>query len=336
MTDTTIPLLISARAWQDHGAMIAMAARVEPILYEDGSPPLAAAAAKIAFLSRDLFDGGTRDRLSARFMGFVEGLRTAAGLRWLHVFSAGADLWVYREFERRGVRLTTSAGATSRTVAQSAIAGLLALARQFPRCAEAQRRHSWEPLQGPGGPRSLDGQRALIVGTGPIGQEIARLCTALGLTTLGVRRASDGTPPPHFGSAHPFAALHDLLPVADWLILACPLTETTRGLIDAVTLARLPPGAHLINVARGPVVVEDALTAALRSGALAGAMLDVFCQEPLPPDSPFWDMPNIIITPHSAAASDSYAIATARVFASNLSRWAGGQHLLNEVKPVLG
>jgi len=334
MRDNPHRLLISAEAWRGHGPRIAAAAPVDPLLFDGGGPPTGCADATIAYLSRDLFAGGTRDRLSARFMGFVECLRAAPALQWLHIFSAGADLWVYREFERRGVRITTSAGATAPVVAQSAIAGLLALARQFPRCAEAQRRHSWEPLYGPGEPQSLDGQEAVIIGTGPIGQRIARLCRALGLGTIGVRRTAEGPPPPDFDMAVGYGSLHEVLPRANWLILACPLSDITRGLIDERAFTRLPPGAHLINVARGPVVVEDAMLAALRSGALRGAMLDVFAQEPLPPASPFWDLPNVIVTPHSAAASNGHAAATAAVFAANLSRWQRGEALLNEVTPV--
>ena len=124
-----------------------------------------------------------------------------------------------------------------------------------------------------------------------------------------------------------FAALPDLLPRTDWLILACPLTETTRGLIDARALALLPPGRHLINVSRGGVVVEEALLAALRSGHLAGAFLDVFTMEPLPAESPFWDLPNVIVSPHSAAASDGLPERVAAIFCDNLRRFRSGEPL---------
>jgi phosphoglycerate dehydrogenase-like enzyme len=331
MTGTPLRILLSAATWRDHGARIAATVPVEPVIFEGGQPPEGCATAEIAFLTRDLFNGGTRDQLSAAFMGFVECMRAAPKLRWLHIFAAGADLWVYQEVAQRGVRLTTSAGATAPMVAQSALAGMLSLSRQMPRCAEAQRRHSWEPIYGAGEPRSLDGQTAVIVGTGPIGQELGRLCGALGLGSIGVRRSAGQEPPPGFDAIVAYDAIAEVLPRADWLILACPLTETTRGLIDAQALSRLPPGAHLINVARGPVVVEEELLAALRSGALAGAMLDVFAQEPLPADSPFGYLPNVIVTPHSAAASDGAAATVARIFARNLSRWHTGQPLLNEV-----
>jgi phosphoglycerate dehydrogenase-like enzyme len=216
-------------------------------------------------------------------------------------------------------------------VAQTAVAGLLALARGFPRIAAAQRRREWRPLSRDAEPRDLAGQTALVVGTGPIGQEIGRLCRALGLRTVGVRRNAVAGAPPGFDGVLGFDALPAALPRADWLVLACPLTATTRGLVDAGALALLPRGAHLVNVARGGVVVEADLLAALRSGRVAGAFLDVFAAEPLPPDSPFWDLPDVIVSPHSAAASDGLADRVAAVFCENLGRWRRGEPLRNLV-----
>ncbi|MFC7540933.1 D-2-hydroxyacid dehydrogenase [Siccirubricoccus deserti] len=198
----------------------------------------------------------------------------------------------------------------------------------LPRAAEAQRRHAWEPLYSDPEPRDVEGQTALILGTGPIGQEIGRLCRAFGLRAVGMRRDADAGIP-GFDAVAGFAALPELLPRTDWLVLACPLSDTTRGLIDARALALLPPGRHLVNVARGGVVVEEALLAALRSGHLAGAFLDVFAMEPLPADSPFWDVPNVIVSPHSAAASDGLPERVAAIFCDNLQRWARRQPLRN-------
>ncbi|WP_035202706.1 NAD(P)-dependent oxidoreductase, partial [Acidovorax sp. CF316] len=121
------------------------------------------------------------------------------------------------------------------------------------------------------------------------------------------------------------------LPGADWLVLACPLTERTRALVDRAALARLPPGAHLVNVARGEVLDEDAVVVALRSGRLAGAYLDVFSHEPLPPDSPLWQLPHVIATPHSAGFSDGNAERVDALFLDNLARWRAGQPLRNVV-----
>ncbi len=187
------------------------------------------------------------------------------------------------------------------------------------------------PLARGAEPRDLAGQTALVVGTGPIGQEIGRLCRAFGLRAVGVRRDATAGLPPGFDEVSSFAGLPSALPRADWLVLACPLTATTRGLVDAEALALLPPGAHLVNVARGGVVVEADLLAALRSGHVAGAFLDVFAAEPLPPDSPFWDLPNVVVSPHSAAASDGLAGRVAAVFCENLGRWRRGEALRNLV-----
>jgi phosphoglycerate dehydrogenase-like enzyme len=286
----------------------------------------------VAFLSRDLFVGGTRHRLTPRFVRFVELVLAAPDLRWVQGFSAGTDLHVYGEMLARGLLLTNAAGASARPVAQTAAAALLALARGFPRILEAQRRREWRPLSHDGAePRDLAGQTALVVGTGPIGQEIGRLCRALGLRTVGVRRNAAAGVPPGFDEATDFAHLSESLPRADWLVLACPLTATTHGLVDARALALLPPGAHLVNVSRGGVVVEDDLLAAFRSGRVAGAFLDVFTAEPLPPDSPFWNCPNVIVSPHSAAASDGLAERVAAVFCDNLGRWRRGEALRNLV-----
>lgn len=326
-------ILLSDAAATRHGeAILAAAPGVELLPVPAEGPPPDTAGAAVAFLSRDLFVGGTRHRLTPRFLRFVELVLSAPDLRWVQGFSAGTDLHVYQDMLARGLLLTNAAGASAPAVAQTAIAGLLALARGFPRIMEAQRNREWRPLSNAGAqPRDLAGQTALVVGTGPIGQEIARLCRALGLRAVGVRRDATAGTPPGFDAATGFAALPETLPSADWLVLACPLTETTRGLIGAGALALLPPGAQLVNVSRGGVVVEADLLEALRSGRLAGAFLDVFTAEPLPPDSLFWGLPNVIVSPHSAAASDGLADRVAAVFCDNLRRWRSGEPLRNLV-----
>ncbi|WP_135466986.1 D-2-hydroxyacid dehydrogenase [Crenalkalicoccus roseus] len=327
-----VRVLLSDVAAERHGARIRAAvpqARLVPVAPEGPLPDTA--GIEVAFLSRDLFVGGTRQRLNARFLRFVELLKAAPDLRWVQLFSAGTDMPLYQEMLARGLTLTNAAGASAPAVALTAVTGLLALARQLPRLAEAQRRRAWEPLYAPPEPRDIAGQAALVVGTGPIGQEIGRLCRALGLRATGVRRDPGAGIPPGFDAVAGFAALPDLLPRSEWLILACPLTEATRGLVDAQALALLPRGAHLVNVSRGGVVVEEALLEALRTGQLAGAFLDVFATEPLPPDSPFWGLPNVIVSPHSAAASDGLPERVAAIFADNLARWCRGEMLRNLV-----
>lgn len=328
-------ILLSDVAAARHGARIRATAPEATLLpVPSEGPPPDPAGAEIAFLSRDLFAGGTRHRPNPRFLRFVELLQAAPDLRWVQTFSAGTDMAVYQEMLARGLMLTSAAGASAPAVAQTAVAGLLALARQFPRIADAQRRHAWEPLYAAPEPRDIEGQTALVVGTGPIGQEIGRLLRPFGLRTIGMRRDPEAGIPPGFDAVAGYAALPDLLPRTDWLVLACPLTATTRGLVGARALSLLPRGAHLVNVSRGGVVEEAALLAALRDGHLAGAFLDVFAMEPLPADSPFWDLPNVIVSPHSAGATDGLAERVAAIFCDNLARWRRGEALRNLARPA--
>ena len=263
---------------------------------------------------------------------FLGSLLHAPRLRWFHLPNAGVDDPVFGRFLGRGVRLTTSSGAAAEPIAHSAIAGLLALARGFPHWGAAQQRREWAPLSRAGiVPRDLRGQVMVVVGLGAIGTTIARLGQALGLRVVGVRRRPCSADDP-VDEWHTPAALAAVLPRADWLVLACPLTAATRGMIDAAALACLPARAHLINVARGQLVDEDALIAALRARRLAGAYLDVFHSEPLPPDSPLWDFPNVLISPHDASASDGNAARVSELFLRNLEHYARGEALENEVR----
>jgi phosphoglycerate dehydrogenase-like enzyme len=280
------------------------------------------ARVETAFFSSDVFPNFSRQ--------FFSTVRKAPQLKWLHVFNAGVDHPIYTEMIERGVRVTTSSGSASVAIAQTAITGLLALARGFPHWLAAQRRREWTPMRGEASPRDLTGQTAVILGLGKIGTEIARLARALGLTVIGVRRAPRKSDDP-VDELHPPAALAGLAVRCDWLVIACPLTPETRGLVNAALIARLPGGARIINIARGEIVDEPALIAALRSGHLAGAYLDVFETEPLPPESPLWDLPNVIVTPHNAGATAGGDERVLEIFLDNLGRWHRGAPLVNEV-----
>lgn len=324
-------MLVSHRCNAEIGADIAeTAARaglaleiaVLPAEREARLPEADCARLDIAFFSGDVFPDYSRQFFSA--------VRKAPCLNWLHVFNAGVDHPIYAEMLARGVRLTTSSGSTAEPIAQTAIAGLLALARNFPRWLDNQRRHVWNPMQGPDVPRDLRGQTALVLGLGSIGGEIARLARALGLHVIGVRRGAR-KPGDAVDELHPPQRLSELLPRADWLVIACPLTAETRGMIDSERLALLPHGARVINIARGELVDEGALIAGLRTGHLGGAYLDVFKQEPLPADSPLWDMPNVFVTPHNSAAASGNEARVRAIFLDNLERWARGAPLVNEV-----
>ncbi len=278
------------------------------------------------FISREVTGTSTKHEVHPELQACYDLMLANAGLQWVHIHSAGADRPVYQALQQRGVQVTTSSGANARVVAAMALAGLLALNKRFPMLWTQQQRHEWVPLLGAGRmPRDLPGQTATIVGWGPIGQELSQLLSALGLNVIAVR-THDAQPQGGVEMVR-FEQMHTVLPRTDWLILACPLTATTRGLVNAQVLQALPQGAHLINVARGEVVVQDELIAVLQSGHLGGAFLDVFEHEPLPAESPLWGLPNVMVTPHAAGHSDGNAQRVNQMFLDNLQRWVGGQAL---------
>lgn len=284
--------------------------------------------AALARIEIGYFSGEVRETgLARRFLG---ALRNAPNLGWLHLAHAGTDAPVFGEIYRAGARLSNSSGTAAVPIAQSAITGLLMLSRGFPRWGEAQSRHEWAESDPARAPRDLHEQRLVVLGLGAIGNEIARLARAIGLHVTGLRRspAREGD---HVDELRPPTELADLLPEADWLAIACPLTDETRGLIDRGMLARLPDGAGVLNVARGPIIDETALIDELRSGRLGGAYLDVFEVEPLPAESPLWDLPNVIITPHNSATSSGNEARTNDLFLRNLEAYARGEPLENEL-----
>lgn len=323
-------ILLSRYFAATRGEQLAAAARQSGLDYDlvllpaDPDERLTAgdcARADIAFFSGDIFPRYSR--------GFFAATAQATNLKWVHVFNAGVDNPVFKRLLERGVRLTTSSGSTARPIAQTAIGGLLMLARRFPQWGESQRRHAWEPI-GEDLPPDLDSQMMVVLGVGAIGNEIARLARAIGLRVIGVRRSPmrEGD---HVDEMVPPSQLTGVLPLADWLALACPLTEETREIIDARAMAAMPRGACVINIARGEVVNEAAMIAALQSGQLGGAYLDVVSQEPLPPESPLWDLPNVIISPHNSSIAAGNEGRTVEFFLTNLRAWAKGEPMVNEV-----
>jgi len=283
-----------------------------------------------AFLSSDVLGDSTKTRLAPDMAGFCDLLERAAGLRWLQVPSAGVDRPQFIRWAGRGVRITTAAGAASETVALTALTGILALSRRLPLWMQAKRKHEWISLRsGPDEPRELRGQRVLIVGTGRIGLELARMCRGLGLVTHGLRRSAPG-PLPGFDRVGTLADLPEAAAEADWIVAACPLSPETAGLFNAAVFERCRPWANFINIARGAVAVEEDLVQALAQGTIEGAYLDVFAAEPLPPESPLWDMPNVLISPHSAGDTRGRHPRIAGIFLDNLERYLQGRELVNQ------
>lgn len=260
-------------------------------------------------------------------------LERAPRLRFIQSISAGTDQFDRERLRARGVRLASAAGVNANAVAEHALALLLALTRRLPEaCANQARRH-WRGMLGDLRLREqeLAGQTLVLVGLGRIGNRIAELARAFGLRVLAVRRdPSAGPGAAH--SVHGLAALPELVTEADLLLLACPLTPETEGLVGRELLARLKDGALLVNVARGRCVDEPALLEALASGRLAGAALDVACEEPLPATSPLWTAPNLLLTPHTAGETRAYEERVLDLLVENVARLARGEaRLVNEV-----
>jgi phosphoglycerate dehydrogenase-like enzyme len=266
--------------------------------------------------------------------GLAEAVRCSPGLRWVQATSAGAGEQVgaaglsREELER--VTVTSAAGIHAGPLAEFALLGLLAFTKDLPRLRADQHAHRW----GHYAVGELRGRTLLIVGLGQIGEEVARLAVAFGMRVIGVNR-SGTSDSPHVHEVRRTGELHECLPEADAIVISAPLTEETSGLIDAAAIARCKTGTILVNVGRGGVVDEGAMIEALRSGRLAGAALEVFEREPLPADSPLWDLPNVLVSPHTAGLSMREDERIASLFVENLGRYLRGEPLRNRVDPEL-
>lgn len=257
--------------------------------------------------------------------------RGADSLRWLHVAAAGVDPFMSPQLRDSDVVVTNSRGVFDDAIAEYVLGQILSFAKDFPGSWRRQQAHRWEHREC----ERVAGTRALVVGTGPIGRSIARLLRAAGLQVRGSGRRGREQDL-DFGVV---AAQEDLaaeLGAADWVVLAAPLTDATREMIDAAALAAMRPGARLINVGRGELVRTDDLVTALREGTIAGAALDVLPEEPLPAGHPLWDLPNALITPHNSGDFVGWRRALVELFAANLARWQAGEELHNVVDKTRG
>ena len=315
-----ITLLISDNVWGRHAdAIRAISPGITPIIYEGNEllPEEIISTINTVFYSSDLWPERSR--------GFVLSILKSTSVKWMHTFSAGVDSPFFVQLMERGIRLTNSSGATASPIAQTTILYMLALSRNVRAWFQHQEKHEWARQEF----AELDGARLAVIGMGPIGIEIARLGVALNMNVEAIRRTPTGSEPcPTFS----FDQLHSVLARADWVAVALPLTDDTRQIFNAETFAIMKSGAHFVNVGRGELVDEESLVAALQSGHLAGAALDVFATEPLPSDSPLWDMDNVIITPHSSSASAQSGLRSEDIFLKNLARYVAGEPMVNEVK----
>lgn len=250
-------------------------------------------------------------------------------LRLIQSISAGTDQYDRAALAAAGIRLASAAGVNANAVAEHAMALMLALARRLPEARDNQRAHRWRGMIADIGAREaeLAGRTLLIVGLGRIGGRLAKFAKVFGMRVLASRRdpASGAGAADQVGGMD---ALAELIGQADYVALTCPLTPATERLIDAAMLARMRPGAALINVARGRCVDEPALIAALREGRLTAAALDTTAEEPLNAESPLWDMPNVLITPHTAGETRAYEDNVIDILLENLDRLRRGEAAL--------
>ncbi|MBU9763715.1 D-2-hydroxyacid dehydrogenase [Mycobacterium sp. TNTM28] len=252
-------------------------------------------------------------------------------LEWIHVTAAGVDTLLFDELRDSDVVVTNARGVFDRPIAEYVLAAILAYAKGSQASHDFQRQHLWRHRE----TRSIAGARALVVGTGGIGRATARLLRAAGLDVRGVGRVAR-TADPDFGDVVAHTDLAAAVRWCDHLVLAAPLTDTTRGMVGQDVLTAMKSDAHLVNISRGPIVDEAALLAALDSGSIGGATLDVFDVEPLPTDHPLWDAPGAVITAHMSGDIRGWRDTLAAQFTDNLQRWRTGRPLLNVVDKKLG
>jgi phosphoglycerate dehydrogenase-like enzyme len=316
----------------------------------------AAPGARLVTVSTDGLADAPLDDVEVLLRGFLTAeafdrvLGRAPRLRWVHSASAGVERVLTPASLERGLVITNARGVFSRPIAEYVMMMILAVSRRLPQLLELQHERTWQPLEG----AELRDVTVGIVGLGSIGRAVGALATAFGCRVVAIRRRTDAGSTPHPDHAtdpdqgdRPLGelmldrvlgpeALPELLADSDFIVLAAPLTPETEGMIDATALAGVKPGAWLINVARGRLVDERALLRALRDGPLGGAVLDTFREEPLPASSPFYDLDNVIVTPHTSWSSGRVLDSSVGLFCENLRRFRAGEPLVNVVDPSAG
>jgi phosphoglycerate dehydrogenase-like enzyme len=259
-------------------------------------------------------------------------LELCPNVRWVQTTSAGVGPLVKRlGLEDSDILVTTASGIHAQPLAEFVFAALLFHGKEIARLQAEQRAHQWHRFSG----GELAGQTMAIIGPGRIGREIARIARAFRMRVVALGRDSTPERAAALGVDRLYArdALREMLAEADCLVLSAPLTPETDGILGAEEIAALKPGAVFVNIGRGALVDETALLSALRDRRIAFAALDVFREEPLPPDSPFWDMPNVLVNPHSASTVDSENAKLTDLFIRNLGHYLDGE--IDQMAPVL-
>ena len=268
-----------------------------------------------------------------------EQFREARQLRWIHSPAAAIHQLLFPELINSDVVVTNARDVHGAVVAEHVIALIFAVAKRIPEDVHNQQKHVWaqEKLWNEGKcPREVSGATVGLVGLGSIGRNVAQRAAALGMKVIAVREHPEKAKPEFVEDVLPVSQLNELLARSDYVVLSPPVTPATQGMIGREQLANMKPESCLINVGRGPLIDEDALVEALRERKIGGAALDVFNQEPLPGDSPLWDLDNLLITPHTAGMSEKMWDRHYTLFAENLRRFIGGQPLLAVVDKRAG
>jgi phosphoglycerate dehydrogenase-like enzyme len=253
-------------------------------------------------------------------------LNQAPQLEWIHTGTAGFDWLMVPEVEARAIPISRTLHAMDTPIAEFVMATMLAHFKNLPKLLEAQQRRAWEPpMHG-----ELYSKTLCIVGAGSIGSRIAGYAKAFGMRVVGTKRSPE--PQMGFDAIHPPSALRELLESADVTVLACPLTPETRHMIGYAEFQAMRRESYLINIARGALIVEADLIRALEQGLIAGACLDVFETEPLPTDSPLWNIPNLFISPHCSYRSPNVRSRVIEEFSENLTRYLNGEPVKNTMR----
>jgi phosphoglycerate dehydrogenase-like enzyme len=310
----------------------------------------AAPGARLVMVSVEGLADGPLDDVEVMLRGWLSSdafdriLVRAPRLTWVHSATSGVERALTPAALERGVVVTNARGVFSRPIAEYVLMMILAISRRLPQLLELQRERTWQPLEG----AELRDVTVGIVGLGSIGRAVAVLATAFGCRVVAVRRRGEMSRPSKSGEEEESLGemvldrvggpetLPELLAESDFIVLAAPLTPETEEMINATALAMVKPGAWLINVARGRLIDERALLRALKDGELGGAVLDTFRDEPLSPMSTFYDLPNVIVTPHTAWSSGRVLDRSVDLFCDNLRRFASAGPLLNVVDPSAG
>ncbi len=297
------------------------------------------------FPQHTFIEASDRDEIRRRlpeadvaFASYVDrdAFASATRLKWVQSPAVGVGRLMYPELLASAVILTSARGIRARSMAEHVIGVTIALARVLPATIRAQAAHRWAQEELETATRTLCGQRMGIVGLGAIGREVVKIAAPFGFRVTAIRRRAGEAVPDGVDAVWTPDRLPDLLAQSDVVVLAAPRTPATSRLIGRAQIEQMKPGALLVNVARGKLVDDDALIDALRDGRLGGAALDVFSEEPLDPSSPYWDLPNVIVTPHTSGAMQDYWTPLVELFADNLRRFEKGEPLLNVVDKVAG